>query len=193
MSAVLQHHQSEAQFDRTESALRFAFRQARENYSLALMNRLATTVSIPDGTFGLSGLDGAGAAGIIGRHVQALGETAAAILAARYTPREEKCDCGRSCCKGYKISEYWQDRIGVVVRQIRGCISGMSNYRYVYGATSKYFGAKVNLGDLQTLCQISEKTAPEHNQKIRQFLQKNEGAAFHAVAATLREAGIVAS
>ena len=186
MSAVL----DQVQFETVEAALRFAFRQDRENYQGSEMNRMGSSPS--RGGMGLSGLDGAGMAGMIGRHVQALGSGPSAILRARYAQREVRCNCGRLCCKGFKTSEYWQETVAEVTRVIRGAVTGMSNYRYVYGATCKYFGMKnIRLGELAEACQIPQRTAEDHNYKIKQYIHKAEATAFHNISVALREAGIV--
>lgn len=187
-----------AQFDTVESALRFAFRQNRENYQASLLNRMAGSPG-SEGR-GLGGLEGAGMAGIIGRHVQALGFGPSAILRARYGQRETKCECGRDCCKGFKTSEQWKEDVAAVTQFCSAAIT-ISNYRFRHGCVLKFFGGKLAmlggvkmpLPDLARQCGINTRTAEDHNAKVKQFLGKQEGAALHAISVNLREAGIVGS
>ncbi len=191
MSAILES----AQFDTVEAALRFCFR-SRENYQLPLLNRMAMPSGGPER--GLGGLEGAGMAGIIARHVQALGYGPEAILKARYGQREVKCDCGRKCCKGFKTSEEWEETIATITQFCAAAVT-VSNYRFRHGCVLKFFGgklallggARMPLPDLARECGINIRTSEDHISKIKTFLGKQEGAALHTISDNLRQAGII--
>lgn len=182
MSAVLE----QAQFETVNAALFFAYRQHRENYQASQMNRMAWGPQA-DGK-GLGGLDGAAVAGMIQVHVRKLGDEAEAIIRARHVQRDRICT---QCKNGTELTKEFEDAIHDVMEWTNYVISGISNYRFREGVVFRHFGAKVHLGNLRDKCQIPERTAGDHIQKIKAFLQKKEGAAMHAISVNLREAGIV--
>lgn len=184
MSAVLE----QAHFNSVPAALLFAFRQHHENYQASLMNRMP----YPPGSQGrgLGGLDGAAMAGSIKRHVLTLGSDVDAVLRARFVTREQTCSNPR-CCNGREETKEFEAAVLDVMYCTDGLISGISNYRFRHGVIRRHFGSKVHLGDLRLKCGLAERTAGDHIQRIKSFLQKKEGAAMHAISINLREAGIV--
>jgi len=184
MSAVLES----VQFETVEGALRFAFRQDRENYQAAIINRMAGTQN--GSGRGLGGLEGAAMAGMIGRQVASLGFGPEAILKARYGQRETECRCGRACCKGWTDCEHWNEAVAVVTSYTAAAVT-MSKYPLRHGIVRRYFGKRVDMGKLAKKLDIPTRTAEDHTSKVKQFLKQKEGEAFHAISANLREAGIV--
>lgn len=182
MNAVLE----QAQFGTVNAALYFAYRQHRENYQASQMNRMAWGPTTEGKGFG--GLDGAAVAGMIQRQVRGLGDEAEAIIRARHVQRERVCT---QCRNGTELTKEFEDAVHDVMEWTNGVVSGISNYKFREGVVLRHFGAKVHLGNLRDKCQIAERTAGDHIQKIKSFLQKKEGAAMHAISANLREAGIV--
>ena len=182
MSAVME----KAQFDSVHSALKFAFTQNRENFQLSLLNRMAGSPG-SEGR-GLGGLEGAGIAGMIRRQVAGLGFESESILKARNVQREEPC---AHCKNGTTYTREFEDAVLEVMSHTVGAVSGLSDYRFRLAVVRRHFGAKVKIGDEIHVCQIPERTAGDHIQKIKAYLQKKEGAAIHAISVNLREAGIV--
>jgi hypothetical protein len=184
MSAVLQTEQ--AQFDRIEHALRFAFATNRENIQGPILNRMAGGPG-SEGR-GLGGLEGAALAGMIRRQVFSLGEEGEAILRARYVQREEPCS---HCKNGTTYTKQFEDATLAVMPFVASAVSGLSHYRLRHAVVCRHFSAKVRLGDVINKCQIPERTAGDHIAKIKAYLQKKEGAFLHAISANLRQAGIL--
>ncbi len=192
MSEVIE----QAQFETVESALRFAFRQNRENYQAAIINRMAGGPGSPGN--GLGGLEGAGTAGIICRHAHALGSGPEAILKVRFGQREVRCECGRDCCKGFKRSEMWKEDAAMVTQFCSAALT-ISNYRFRHACVLKFFGGKdavqqilkKPVADIARDAGINTRTSEDHIAKVKQFLSKQEGAALHTISENLRQAGII--
>lgn len=198
--------QGESLFTSAHSALVFAFNFSGQSYDRPMMNRLADEPR-PAGK-GLSGLDGAGQAGMIRSEVKAMGKLAEAILIARIAPRSSPCQCRAACCSGQKPNKEWTDAIATLSDHVRttalaGCIAnGLMRREYVV----RYFSKKEERVSLEALAEkhdIARNTVSAHAGKVMAYFagiqaKKDkpsvpgmEHIAFEAIEERLRDIGMV--
>ncbi len=186
MSKVIE----QAPFRSVDDALKFAFRFEYEAYERSALAQLASGPSSPGK--GLGGLDGAATAGIIGMHLATIPQLWRRILIARYSPRSTECECGRSCCSGYKPNHLWQSEITWLSESVLMALTAtISNRRLRNGIVLKYFGQRIKLGELADYCKVHRDTASDHAHKIITMLKVEEKAAYNAIDERLRSVGMI--
>lgn len=114
-------------FRSTEAALRYAYHFSSEQYGRSAM----ASMWAPPGTGrGLSGIDGAGQAGMVRAEIDKLTPTQQAVLTLRYAPRDLPCSCGRPCCSGRYLNAEWRGALEALVQHTAHLFAGqMSNVR----------------------------------------------------------------
>jgi len=159
----------EALFKSADAALTFAYNFSGQSYDRPTMNRMADGPSRPGK--GLSGLDGAGQAGLIRSEIAELGPFQVAIVTAFYAPHTLPCSCRRSCCSGSRENPEWAEAIGLITQMAIGQLSGHgSNHRLRRGIVTKCFRAKLSIIELADQCNVNRDTASDHNAKIALWL-----------------------
>ncbi|NML34530.1 hypothetical protein [Paraburkholderia antibiotica] len=89
-------------FRSTDGALRYAFSFSTEQYGRSAMAGMFA----PPGTGrGLSGMDGAGQAGMVRAELERLTPAQRAVLVVRYAPELLPCSCRRRCCSGQYVND----------------------------------------------------------------------------------------
>lgn len=163
-------------FPSAHAALTFALNYSMQQYNRPLMNRVAsgelTAGMAPDGGKGLSGLDGAGQAGMIRAELARLKPIEQAVLVAHAAPSQIPCACGIACCSGWKTNPEWQDAMSVLTTAAAsGALSGcVSNGRLRSALIQRLFGAKVTLAELAERYDVDDKTASAHQAKLKRWL-----------------------
>lgn len=158
-------------FKNLHAALTFAFNFRMQQYDRPLMNRVAAGPSAGEGK-GLSGVDGAGQAGMIRAELDQLAPLHRAVLIAGAAPSQILCECRVSCCSGWKINPEWQDAMSQVVSAAAaGALSGcVSNGRLRSALIQRLLGAEVSLSKLAERYEVSERTAEAHSAKLKRWL-----------------------
>ncbi len=163
-------------FPSAHAALVFALNYSMQQYNRPLMNRVAsgelTAGMASDGGKGLSGLDGAGQAGMIRAELARLKPIEQAVLVAHAAPSQIPCACGIACCSGWKTNPEWQDAMSVLTSAAAsGALSGcVSNGRLRSALIQRLFGAKVTLAELAERYDVDDKTASAHHAKLKRWL-----------------------
>ena len=156
-----------APFASSYDALTYAYRFNHQQYERPLLNRQAAGPSV--GCSGLSGLDGAGMAGSIRRHVTSMDPLAQAIIGAQFEERTTGCKC---CGQSVPRLE-WK----AAVRFVAECATAQAltdckrNPELVFGIVARLFGMPINLGELAEKCEASANTASNLNGKIKRWLR----------------------
>ncbi|MEN5158949.1 hypothetical protein [Achromobacter spanius] len=158
-------------FKNAHAALTFALNYSMQQYDRPLMNRVAAGPSKGDGK-GLSGLDGAGQAGMIRAELAKLKPLQQAALLVSAAPSQILCDCRVSCCSGWKVNPEWQDAMSVLnSAAAAGALSGcVSNGRLRSALIQRHFGAEVSLLKLAERYEVGERTAEAHSAKLKRWL-----------------------
>jgi len=163
-------------FSSAYAALTFALNYSMQQYDRPLMNKVAsgelTAVMAPEGGKGLSGLDGAGQAGMIRAELARLKPIEQAVLVAHAAPSQIPCACGIACCSGWKTNPEWQDAMSVLTTAaasgaLPGCVS---NGRLRSALIQRLFGAKVTLASLAERYEVDENTVGAHHAKLKRWL-----------------------
>lgn len=154
-------------FRSAHEALTFAFKYDRNRPERPMYARMGDK---PTGQGrGLGGLDGAGQAGMILRHVDALSPAHRAIITLMYAPRTKTC----MCCQGDTPSHEWYGAL----RELSGIAAGaalsgcVSNNRLRDGIIARLFGERIVLAELAERCRVEANTASNHNQKVTRWLK----------------------
>lgn len=182
----------EAPFRHTYEALRFAFGFKHGNSPLPPVAKLA---GVSGTSRGLSGMDGAGYAGLVKAHVERLDKHRVWILTSRFAPSSEPCGCRSACCSGSKPVHAWREAIeelvGYVLNNSQG--SRIDHYHLRKALIGRYFGVKVNFSEVAARCGVDRDTASHRYSKIVALLGKEEKVAMLEVEAMLQEAGLIPS
>ncbi len=162
---------SEPLFRSAHAALVFAFNYSMQQYDRPIMNRLAAGPSKSEGR-GLSGLDGAGQAGMIRAELARLAPLHQAVLVASIAPQQIPCECRAACCGGWKVNPEWSDAMSelttvAAAAALSGCLS---NGRLRSALIQRILGAKVTLAELAGRHNVDEKTAGAHSAKLKRWL-----------------------
>lgn len=193
-----------ALFKSAHEALTFALHYSMQQYDRPLMNRIAsgelTAGMACEGGHGLSGVNGAGQAGMIRSELARLDPLHQAVLVASIAPADIPCHCRVSCCSGRKVNPEWQEAMSVLTTAAAaGALSGcVSNGRLRSALIQRLFGAKFTLVALAEQFDVDENTAGAHHAKLKRWLfggadQKGKGdepglhqQAYRAITARLR-------
>lgn len=162
-------------FKSAADALRFAFNFSHQQYDRPLMNRLASS-GTGDGK-GLSGMDGAGQAGMIRRELRELSNLYQAVLIARYAPHTFPCTCGSSCCAGSAVNFEWREAVNTVAAYACEMVPGGSGrFRLRRELVFRLYGSKRTLAAIAEDCGVSEQTASDHNGRVTMWLRRGREA-----------------
>lgn len=154
-------------FKSAHAALVFALNYSMQQYDRPLMNRKAADPSAGTGE-GLSGLDGAGQAGMVRVELETLAPIQQAVLVTSIAPPQSPCECGVSCCSGWKINQEWASALGdlttaAAVGGLSGCLSnGWLRSMLI----QRLFGAQVTLSKLAENYKVDERTVSAHHAKL---------------------------
>jgi hypothetical protein len=154
-------------FKTTHDALTFAFAYSGQQYDRSAMAR-AMVGATPAGK-GLSGVDGAGQAGMIRRKVASLGPVWEAILQVRYAPRMQPCcACGKD-----RLSDAFTGGVRVIQEAAVGAaLSGqLSNRALRTAIVARAFGLEESLVQVAEECGVARNTASKHNGLIIAWLR----------------------
>nr|WP_231748294.1 hypothetical protein [Burkholderia sp. ABCPW 14] len=99
------------EFKSAFDAVRFALCYSSQQYGETMLAKRLRGESIGTG-MGLVGLDGAGQAGQIRRHLWELPDLHLSVIVARAAPRDLPCSCGAACCSGRTPNLEWKAAIG---------------------------------------------------------------------------------
>lgn len=160
-------------FRGVEEALRFAFRHPQGAPARPMMSRLADGPSRPGR--GLSGLDGAGQAGLILSALATLGELHESIAQARYLPHSLPCECGSECCTGYRVNPEWRIAIDAITERTTNLIPHRPIMLKLRKAVvCRHFGEKVNFIDIAKTLRVDRDTVSDHANIVVTFLKDQE-------------------
>ncbi|RQZ18125.1 DNA-binding protein [Burkholderia sp. Bp9031] len=162
----------EIRFKSGFDAVRFAMCYSLQQYGETMMAKRLRGESIGTG-MGLVGLDGAGQAGQIRRHLWELPELHLSVVIARAAPRDLPCSCGAACCSGRTPNLEWQAAIAWLTEASAAYCSGFSHYRLRRSIVEKVFGMKKNLEEIAADCDVHENTACAQNVAIKRWLLGN--------------------
>ena len=173
-------------FHSTHAALTFAY-NFQGSPALSVMNRMANKPG-PMGK-GLAGLDGAGQAGIIRRHVASLGKFHESIIIAEFAPKSMPCSCGSLCCIGKMRNQEWIDAVGYIADIVR--TEALSEHRTTHpirrACVEKFFGIKISAVRMSEQLGIDQDTAGKMIAKVKRYLMVEHFKARNAIDQSLIE------
>lgn len=142
---------------------------------------------------GLSGLDGAGQAGMILAEVRQMEGVRQRILACRYSPQKNPCACRRPCCGGFVLNPEWAEAVEWLTDHIlKAALAGtVSNFRLRRALVCRYFGLEISISRVADECRVKRDTAAEHNKRVVTYFQEQERVADIEIQGRLESAGVV--
>lgn len=157
-------------FHSTHAALTFAY-NFQGIPALSVMNRMANKPG-PIGK-GLAGLDGAGQAGIIRRHVASMGKFHESIIIAEFAPKSMPCSCGSLCCIGKMRNQEWADAVEYIADIVR--TEALSEHKTTHpirrACLDKYFGLRIPITQISSVLGIDRDTFSLLFGKTRKFIR----------------------
>ncbi|HEJ2443623.1 DNA-binding protein [Burkholderia multivorans] len=158
------------EFKSAFDAVRFALCYSSQQYGETMLAKRLRGESIGTG-MGLVGLDGAGQAGEIRRHLWELPELHLSVVVARAAPRDLPCPCGAACCSGWTPNLEWQAAIGWLTRASAAYCSGFSHYRVRRAIIERLFGVKCDLSEIADECGAHRNTVSKQNAAVRLWIE----------------------
>lgn len=161
-------------FRSAHDALRFAFMFSGQQYPMTIMAKMMRGI-VGNGK-GLIGLDGALQAGLICRMVKDMTYQQQAAIEARYADQSDK---------------RWQPAIARLTQDSVGVLSGLSHRYARHALIARYFGARVNIGEVAEKCGVRRETVSRYQRPLRDFLRKIEDSAYDQITVVMRERGVI--
>lgn len=205
----MDHEQDAALFERSKAAVSFAVNHTRSLYAQPLMNKAANALAAAQqGKTGkvsreeLRGLDGAGQAGLIWLHIDALPPFQKDSVLARVAPPTFPCNCRSACCMGVRPNPEWVDAIKRLSDYVRNEMARQQeksrkkitiNPQLRRMLIEKHFGRKYVNADLAGQFDLSENTIITYSKHIRDILTAWERSAFTTLDCQLSAIGVVGS
>jgi len=158
---------NEPLFNTAHQALSFAYNFSESTLNRPIMNRLADKFKRTGK--GLSGMDAAGQAGIILRHLRKLPRLHQMVLIARFASRDSECPC----CGGAVRSLIWMGAIREISdAAVTQALTGHITMRALRdGIVMRYFGEEIRLGKLAKAAEVAPNTASKQNSEICRWLR----------------------
>lgn len=180
-------------FHTVKGALAFAF-----NFSHGSVKKpfLASLAGASRPGRGLSGLDGAGQAGLIRAAVHELKPAVREqIIIGRFAPRKLPCTCRRACCAGYILSFEWAQAVEWLTEHILvAALAGtVSNFRLRRALIVRFFGEELSISRVANDCHVKRDTAAEHNKRVVTYLEEHERTAEIELKGRLEASGVIES
>ncbi|WP_407280592.1 hypothetical protein U5817_09930 [Aromatoleum evansii] len=179
-------------FHSTHAALTFAYNYSLQQYDAPPMSKLMRG-AIGSGK-GLVGLDGAGQSGFVRAEVGQLPVEQQMVIAARFAPAFEDCDCGRACCSGKTAGREWSSAIEWLTSYaMRAALAGcVSHHRLRQALVMRAFGRKAaSLDELADIASVHRNTVSDQNQRVQKCMREIEAKAQRAIDDRLRNCGMV--
>lgn len=178
-------------FRTVKGALAFAYNFSHGTVKKPFLASLAAGPSRPGR--GLSGLDGAGQAGLIKAEVSQLLPVRAHLLAGRYSPKKAPCPCRRPCCAGYVLNRDWAEAVEWLTEHIlKAALSGtVSHFRLRRALIVRYLGEEISISRVANDCHVKRDTASEHNKRVVTYLEEEERRAEYEIQGRLEVAGVI--
>lgn len=164
----------EITFESAFDAVRFALSYSVQQYGETLMCKRFGGPPLGSG-MGLTGLDGAGQAGMIRRALWELPDLYVAVLVARAAPRDTPCACGAACCSKHRPNPEWQAVIAWLTEQSAAHVGGFSHYQVRRAIIERIFGSHDDLKTIAQRCDVHRNTVGNHFAAVRLWLEGKRG------------------
>lgn len=178
-------------FGSENGALKFAFNYVHGGVKVWTIGSLGGGGKIGKG---LSGLDGAGQAGLIRAELGKLDpKVRLDILVARYAHPSIPCPCKSVCCRGYRENPEWAKAIETISEFIltQGVTGTVSHFRLRREMVSRYFGVRSPFVEVAKQCGINRDTASDLYHRVSELLKKEEQLAKFKAEEVMKAAGMI--
>ncbi|RAR51672.1 hypothetical protein C7401_13632 [Paraburkholderia unamae] len=181
-------------FKSAEEAVTFACNYSSQQYAMSAMGKILQRGAQGSGR-GLVGLDGAGQAGMVFAELERIDYWQLAVLVTGKLSRRERCDCTRSCCRGWKPNPVFEEAVSQLadhVARVHPVVLPVRSFRVA--VIKKYFGEKDS--DPMEVAKgegMSKRTAERYVGLIREFIRNLEKDGITQLAERLDNIGMLVS
>jgi hypothetical protein len=181
-------------FKSAQEAIMFACNYSSQQYAMSAMGKILQRGAQGSGR-GLVGLDGAGQAGMVFAELERIDYWQLAVLVTGRLSRRERCDCKRSCCRGWKENPVFEEAVSQLADHIARAHPVMLPVRsFRVAVIKKHFGEKDS--DPMAVAQdegMSKRTAERYVGLIREFIRNLEKDGITQLADRLDSIGMLVS
>ncbi|RQM44735.1 hypothetical protein EHZ19_26905 [Paraburkholderia bannensis] len=178
-------------FRSAEEAITFACNYSSQQYAMSPMAKLLQGPARGSGR-GLTGLDGAGQAGMVFAELQRIDYWQLAALVTRKLPRSERCDCRRTCCSGWKLNPLFEESVNQLADYVALTLTPVPPVKeFRVAVIMKYFGEKANPLDVAQRLEIKKNAAERHITAIRKCIKDLEKDGLTVFSERLDEIGML--
>lgn len=178
-------------FRSAQEAIVFACNYSSQQYAMSPMAKLLQGPSRGGGR-GLIGLDGAGQAGMVFAELRRIDYWQLAALVTGKLERSERCDCHRSCCRGWKMNPLFEEAVSQLADYVALTLTPVPPVKaFRVAVIMKHFGEKVHILDRAESLGIKKASANLHATAIRKCIRELEKDGLTAFSARLDEVGML--
>lgn len=178
-------------FRSAEEAITFACNYSSQQYAMSPMAKLLQGPSRGSGR-GLVGLDGAGQSGMVFAELERIDYWQLVTLITGKLTRSERCDCNRSCCRGWKPNPLFEDAVSQLSDYVAITLKPLPPVKeFRVAVIMKYFGEKTDPLETAKNLGIPKKTAERHITAIRSFIRDLQKSGITALDERLGEIGML--
>lgn len=178
-------------FRSAQEAITFACNYSSQQYAMSPMAKLLQGPSRGSGR-GLVGLDGAGQAGMVFAELQKIDYWQLAALVTGKLARSERCECRRSCCRGWKLNPLFEEAVSQLADYVALTLTPVPPVKeFRVAVIMKHFGEKVHILDRAESLGIKKASANLHATAIRKAIKELEKNGLTAFSERLDEVGML--
>jgi hypothetical protein len=180
-------------FKSAQEAIMFACNFSSQQYAMSPMAKLLQGPSRGSGR-GLVGLDGAGQAGMVFAELQRIDYWQLAVLVTGKLARSERCDCRRTCCRGWKLNPIFEEAVNQLADYVALTLTPVPPVKeFRVAVIMKYFGEKTDPLETARHLAIKKSAAERHITAIRKCIRDLEKSGLTALSTRLDEIGMLMS
>lgn len=178
-------------FTSAQEAITFACNYSSQQYAMSPMTKLLQGPVRGSGR-GLVGLDGAGQAGMVFAELARIDYWQLAALVTGKIARSERCDCRRSCCRGWKLNPMFEEAVSQLADHVAMTLTPVPPVKeFRVAVIMKYFGENVSPLDTAKHLGIPKNAAERHITAIRRCIRELEKNGLTAFSERLDEIGML--
>jgi len=179
-------------FTSAQEAITFAINYSSQQYAMSPMTKLLQGPSRGSGR-GLIGMDGAGQAGMVLAELARLDYWQLAAIVTGKIAHSERCDCRRSCCRGWKLNPVFEEAVNQLADYVALTLTPVPPVKeFRVAVIMKYFGENASPLETAKHLGIQKNAAERHITSIRKCIRDLEKNGLTAFSERLSEIGMLA-
>ncbi len=178
-------------FRSAEEAITFACNYSSQQYAMSPIAKLLQGPARGSGR-GLVGLDAAGQAGMVFAELQRIDYWQLTALLTDRVSRSERCECRRSCCRGWKSNSIFEEAVNQLADYVAFTVTPVPPIKeFRVSVIMKYFGEKSDPLEVAKNLGIKKSAAERHITVIRKCVRDLQKDGLTALSTRLDEIGML--